>query len=703
MNCPLQASSTKFMDEYLEGHGYGPISEEDQSSHPFHRRPCYVKAVGSRFRPVSPISLRTTPDSEIQDFRDLDCEMYPACPFRGVHVLAYTDDTYPIVLPTRSSHTIITEQLSHSMLELVKPLPMKDSLLSRSEFVKAQHTAVDPAPSGSSHGAPETVQTTVEPVEAADGACPIEAVRRGQEMDSRTEVEAAPQEPAPSQGAFRPFRTASQTDAPQAAMKLFPGGFRMKAQRKSPPPFVSDTAEEAPQSATESFDLGGGDPQLPDVPEELDGPSLQAVPLTVQDSAPLSAEGATNTQVTTAPVTTSNLLAPQLTEDGRVLPPCTVDCFPAPHPDWAIRIGEKELNDLLPSTLPVIPGVAGNRSTSLLSLDFGKFIPKEKLSAAEVRLRTATSIQKVLRKALVHPSVEESLHPAPTVDRHPGLVTVEDLRCLSEKERMKFSADGIEFFFPISQDHITGGPMGHARKIKQYLLACLVFGWYPAHFRQKKVAKDTISKLGSLSKRINELDGGLATFQSCNSITMCPFPDCLYMCSSQYAVVKYAMLQHYHTMMVCGSCLCHFAPSLTTSMAVGCTTVSFKEHILMCGSMANPPPAGPSTGEGPSTSSTPISVPSSSVASGGNADLARDDASSARNDADDTSSADKADGAERAVYRRHLTAVFGGSSDSSDAEDETRASRKRNRDAMLGDGDDSKKTHPAKRFRKTQD
>ncbi len=176
MNCPLQASSTKFMDEYLEGHGYGPVSEEDHSSHPFHRGPRYVKAVGSRFRPVSPISLCTTPDSEIQDFQDLDHEMYPARPFRGVHVLAYTDDTYPIILPTCSSRMIITEQLSHSMLELVKPLPMKDSLLTRSEFVRTQCVAVDPDPSRSGHGAPESVQTTVEPVEAADGARPVEAV-----------------------------------------------------------------------------------------------------------------------------------------------------------------------------------------------------------------------------------------------------------------------------------------------------------------------------------------------------------------------------------------------------------------------------------------------------------------------------------------------------------------------------------------------
>ncbi len=111
-------------------------------------------------------------------------------------------------------------------------------------------------------------------------------------------------------------------------MKLFPDGFRSKAQRKLPPPFVSDTAEEAPQSATESFDLGGGDPQLLDVPEELDGPSLQAVPLTVQDSAPPSTEGTMNTQVTTAPVTASNLPAPQLTKDGRVLPLVLWTVFP---------------------------------------------------------------------------------------------------------------------------------------------------------------------------------------------------------------------------------------------------------------------------------------------------------------------------------------------------------------------------------------
>ena len=134
---------------------------------------------------------------------------------------------------------------------------------------------------------------------------------------------------------------ASQTDAPQAAMKLFPGGFCMKAQRKLPPPFVSDTVEEAPQSATESFDLGGSDLQLPDVPEELDGQSLQTILSTVQDSTPPSAEGATNTQVTTAPVITSNLPAPQLTKDGRVLPLVLWTVFPHCTLTGRYRLGRR--------------------------------------------------------------------------------------------------------------------------------------------------------------------------------------------------------------------------------------------------------------------------------------------------------------------------------------------------------------------------
>ncbi len=186
--------------------------------------------------------------------------------------MAYTEDTYPVVLPTRSGRSVITERLSHAMLELEKLLPKKDSLLSRSEFVRAQHMAVDPATRGSGHGSANTVQATVEPVEAAGGARPLGAVRGGQEM---VEVEVAHQESAPSHSAFRPLRTASEADVPQAATKLFPGGFCMKAQRKSPPPFVSDTAEETPLSATESFDLGGADFQPPGEPDEQDGQQLQ--------------------------------------------------------------------------------------------------------------------------------------------------------------------------------------------------------------------------------------------------------------------------------------------------------------------------------------------------------------------------------------------------------------------------------------------
>ena len=182
---------------------------------------------------------------------------------------------------------------------------------------------------------------------------------------------------------------------------------------------------------------------------------------------------------------------------------------------------------------------------------------------------------------------------------HLGLLTMDDLRGLSEKERMTLEKGEIQFFFLILQEHITGGPTGHDRKIQQYLLAGLVFGWYPAHFRQKKLAKDTIKDLGSLSKRIQKYDGGSRTFQSSNSLVMCPFPDCLYMCSSQPHAVKHAMLEHYHTMMACGSCLCHVAPSLTSTVTVGHTTMSFKEHVLMCGGPAVQSTTGPSTGGSP--------------------------------------------------------------------------------------------------------
>ena len=591
------------------------------------------------------------------------------------------------------------------MLELEKLLPKKDSLLSRSEFVRAQHMAVDPATRGSGHGSANTVQATVEPVEAAGGARPLGAVRGGQEM---VEVEVAHQESAPSHSAFRPLRTASEADVPQAATKLFPGGFCMKAQRKSPPPFVSDTAEETPLSATESFDLGGADIQPPGEPEELDGQQLRTATSTVQSDAAQDTEGATKAPATMASVKVSNLPVPQLTEDGRVLPPCTVSCFPAPHPDWAIEIEERELNSLLPDDLPAVPGVKGNQSLSLLSLDFGKFVPMEELSDSQIHLHTAMNIQKALWKALVHPAVEGSLHPPPTTDRHPGLVTIGDLRCLSKKEQMALEADGIQFFFPILQEHITGGPKGHTCKIQQYLLACMVFGWYPAHFRQKKLAKETIKDLGSLSKRINNFDGGSHTFQSCNTLVMCPFPDCLYMCSSQPHAVKHAMSEHYHTMMVCGSCLCHVAPTLATSMVVGCTSMSFKEHVLMCGGMAGPPIVGLSAGGGePSTSGTPVGVSSSVAASTDNTDSAQDDADSVKDDANGAGGTGKTGDAGWAACKRRLAVVLGGGSDSSDGSDveggATQSIKKRNLDAVLGGGDDSKKARPSKLCRMGQE
>ncbi len=55
-------------------------------------------------------------------------------------------------------------------------------------------------------------------------------------MDSRTEVEAAPCEPAPSQGAFRPLWVAPQTGGAQAVMEQLPVGIRTKAQKKTPHP-----------------------------------------------------------------------------------------------------------------------------------------------------------------------------------------------------------------------------------------------------------------------------------------------------------------------------------------------------------------------------------------------------------------------------------------------------------------------------------
>ncbi len=355
MDCVLQSSSTQHMDEYLQANGYGPVNEGGNSGHPFCLRPHVIGANSNRFRPVSPIALQTTPDSEVQNFQDLDRKMYSTRPFRGVHLLAYTEDTYPIVLPTRSRRTFIMEQLSRTMVELAKPLPQKDSLLSRDEYVRARSATVDPVPSGSDHGAPGTSSATCESVEAAGEARPFEAAQGGQEMYSRTEVEAAPCESAPSQGVFRPFRVPPQTGGAQAAMELLPGGVPTKAQRKTPPPFLSEQeCRSPPQSCMELFKLGGDDVQPPEDHEESGGQQLQTTPSTVSNNTPQNTEGASDTDATTAPATTSRLPAPELTEDGRVLPPCTVECFPAPHPDWAMQVTNKDLNDRLLESLPTI-------------------------------------------------------------------------------------------------------------------------------------------------------------------------------------------------------------------------------------------------------------------------------------------------------------------------------------------------------------
>ncbi len=205
--------------------------------------------------------------------------------------------------------------------------------------------------------------------------------------------------------------------------------------------------------------------------------------------------------------------------------------------------GREGLSDLLPKTLPIVQGVSGNRSTALLELDFQQFVPWKLLSESQAHLQTTVNIQEALRAALIHPSVEKSLLSAPTADHHPGLVTVDDLRCLSPDDHASLKTKGVEFFYPALREHFIGG----STKTQQYLLSCLVFGWYPSHFRQKKVGQKTHERLTYLADRIEKLDGGSATFQSTNTLTMCPFPKCLYMCSSQPAAVKHAMRVHYHT------------------------------------------------------------------------------------------------------------------------------------------------------------
>ncbi len=473
-----------------------------------------------------------------------------------------------------------------------------------------------------------------------------------------------------------------------------PVGIRTKAQKKTPPPFLSEQeCHSPPHSCTESFELGGDDvPPLEDR-EESDGRQLQTALPTVLDNTPQKTEGASDADVTTASTTTSHLPAPQLTEDGRVLPPCTVECFPVPHPDWAMEVTHKDLNDRLPESLPAVQGVTGNRSTALLSLDFGEFIPKGEMSDSQARLRTAANIQVALRKVLVHPDIEGSLLPPPTDERHPGLMTINDLRCLSPAERKTFKAEGIKFFFPVLRGHLVGGP-----KIQQYLLACLVFGWYPSQFRQKKVAKEMKDQMTFLADRIKKYDGGSDTFQSCHSITMCPFKDCLFICSSQYSTVKHAMLEHYHTSMVCGFCLCYTMPSFSTNVTAGCTLISFKDHVLMCGSSADPSLTEASAGMGLLARSTPISTSSSVVAPDDNVSAIGDDADNANGAGDADSVGDKAS------TKRNLAAVLGDGVKSPDIKEETVwVSKKRNRAAVFGGQDNSKGKRPSKWSKKAWD
>ncbi len=407
-------------------------------------------------------------DSEVQAWHDLDRELFPSRPFRGVHLMSYTDDMYPVSIPTRSRHTFITRQLSRTVVELAEQLPQKDSLLSRGKYIKVENTAEGPAPSGSAHRTTETISTVSEVASTASETRPLEAAQGGQERDSHTEVEATPAEYAPSQGAFRPFRVASQMGATQTVMEPASHIVPTKAQRKTPPPSLVVTIQPShspQQSCTESFDHEGDEVQ----PFEdldialgaggLDGQPARTVVATISttaDDVSKSTEGATVAKVTTAPASKPKLAPPTLTEGGHVLPPCTIRSFPAPHPGWKMEVGEKDLSSILPKSLPFVQGVSGNRNSALLELDFKWFIPGGQLTDSQIRLQNAANIQQALWPALIHPSVEKSLLSPPTANNHPGLVTVEDLRCLSPDSRANIKANGVEFFYPALPQHFIG-------------------------------------------------------------------------------------------------------------------------------------------------------------------------------------------------------------------------------------------------------
>ncbi len=391
--------------------------------------------------------------------------------------------------------------------------------------------------------------------------------------------------------------------------------------------------------------------------------------------------------IITASTSKLRIPMPELTEDGRVLPPCTVKSFPVPHPDWKIQ-QEKELSDLLPKSLPTVPGVSGNRSTACLHLEFKQFVPKESLSELQAHLQTATNIQKALRTALIHPAVEQSLLPTPTSDHHPGLVTVEDLRCLTKDDHGALSKNGVEFFYLVLCEHLLSGSV----KSQQYLLSCLVFGWYPSHFCQKKLSQAMYKDLTLLADRILKFDDKSTTFQSSKSLTMCPFVDCFHMCSSQYAAVKHAMREHYHTWVVCGICLCRFAPSLSMNVSPGWGLITLKEHILLCGS-----PAGSSMEEAPPKEVPPArSSPVSVLGSVGTLD------DNANAEGDDADGVNDNRGAVQSSRKRNLAAVLGGDADSGDDDETEQASKRRNLVAVLRGEDKSKETCPSKWLRKAK-
>ncbi len=175
-DCDLHHLSTTIMDGYLKKHHYG-----SGSSHPFSEGPHVIEAVVEHFQSVSPIALSNAPDSEIQD---VDHEVSFTRPFRGVHLLSYIDDTYPVVLPACSQCTITPEQLV--MAELAKLLPQKDCLLTRSAYVQAQSTDVGTLAASID----DAIQPAVT-ISVTEGSRSPQVAQRGPEQDSNVEVEVA--------------------------------------------------------------------------------------------------------------------------------------------------------------------------------------------------------------------------------------------------------------------------------------------------------------------------------------------------------------------------------------------------------------------------------------------------------------------------------------------------------------------------------